>query len=242
MSSLSSSQQQKLSQLIEFTRLSENDARRLLMISNWDINTAIDNFYQNPRIKHEPQRTDFNPRLAQKMFDKYQDPEKRDKITVEGCMLLCEDLGIEPTALEFLLISHQLNSKMMGEFTRQEFVEGCTKLQCDTPQKLKNIIPSLRNNLSDDASFREIYSYAFVFGRQFQQKSLSLEAAVELWRLLLTGRFSMLDQWIQFLEEKHGKAISRDTWNLFFEFASQKDLDLSKHDAEGAWPILIDEV
>lgn len=29
---------------------------------------------------------------------------------------------------------------------------------------------------------------------------IALEAAIELWRLLLTDRFSMLEDWIQFLQ------------------------------------------
>lgn len=62
--------------------------------------------------------------------------------------------------------------------------------------------------------------------------NIALEAATELWRLLLADKFSLLEDWIKFLEvkfqyisllnlvvmrfsqEKHGKAISRDTWNL----------------------------
>ncbi|KAI7868249.1 DCN1-like protein 2 [Spinellus fusiger] len=241
-------QLQKVLQLVELTRQSEKDAQRLLQSSQWDVSRAVDIFYRTPATPQgqTPCMTNtksINTKSINTLFDKYQDPDKRDSITVDGCILLCQDLGIEPTALEFLLVSHQLNSERMGEMTRQGFVEGCVKHHCDTVEGLAQAMQTLKTQMDTgvDTALRSIYNYAFLFGRQTGQKSLSLEAAIELWRLLLTGRFHLLDSWIQFLQEKHGKAISRDTWSLFYEFASQKDLNVDTHDADGAWPILIDQ-
>jgi DCN1-like protein 1/2 len=64
------------------------------------------------------------------------------------------------------------------------------------------------------------------------QKSLSLETAIAFWDLLMTGRFKYLEEWKSFLIENHGKAISRDTWNLFWDFATNFT-DFSSHDTDG---------
>ncbi|KAJ0961170.1 hypothetical protein J5N97_000854 [Dioscorea zingiberensis] len=57
----------------------------------------------------------------------------------------------------------------------------------------------------------------------------------------LLKNWPLVDHWCQFLQAKHNKAISRDTWSQLLEFAKTIDPSLSNYDAEGAWPYLIDE-
>ncbi|KAI8343040.1 Cullin binding-domain-containing protein [Chlamydoabsidia padenii] len=240
----SNTQEDKIKLLMDFTNTTQKEAQRLLRNANGDINNALNLFYElsSTRMTSNKPTTTIHSGAIQKLFDKYEDPNKKDTITVDGTMELCQDLGIDPTQLDFLLLSYHLGSKQMGEFERQPFVAGCEQLQCDSLDKLKQAsATTFSNDLQDADYFRKVYNYAFLFGRQTGQKNLALDAAVELWKLLLTGKFSRLDQWITFLEEKHRKAISRDTWKLFLDFATQPNFDVDTHDAEGAWPILIDE-
>lgn len=102
----------------------------------------------------------------------YIDQDEKDKITIEGAMELCQDLGIEPTQFEFLIMSHQLGSERMGEFQRKAFVQGMVRLQCNTIQELKEELPQLMKLLDDPEQFRAIYNYAFILGREQGQKSL----------------------------------------------------------------------
>jgi DCN1-like protein 1/2 len=94
-------------------------------------------------------------------------------IMVGGTMELCRDLNIEPTQLEFLLLSHQLGAERMGEFSRDNFMKGCIQLQADSIEKLKNALDTtLKSQFQSDEGFRKIYSYAFLLGRNTGQKSL----------------------------------------------------------------------
>lgn len=219
---------------MEFTQLSERESIQLLRAVNWNMQTAVNRFYERQRSCDIQQ--------VKAMFNKYKDPQRPDVVSVDGTMMLCEDLSIEPTQLEFLLLSHQLNSERMGEFSREGFVQGCMDLEADNIDKLKEQLHTkLLHDYENPDGFRKVYNYAFLFGRQTGQRSLALEAAIELWRLLLSNRSSLLEQWIQFLQERHNKTISRDTWNLFLDFNNQVNMDLQNYDPEGAWPILIDE-
>ncbi|KAI9476591.1 MAG: Cullin binding-domain-containing protein [Benjaminiella poitrasii] len=232
-------------QLMGIANLSERDSLKLLRSSNWDLNLALNKIFSEQQIntKTTNKSNVAYTQNVNKIFDTYKDDQEKDLISIDGTMKLCEDLGIEPTQLEFLLLSHQLGSERIGEFKRDGFVKGCFQLQADSIEKLADSLnTTLKEQFQTEEGFRKIYNYAFLLGRQTGQKSLSLEAAIELWRLLLSShKFSLLEEWIRFLEEKHGKAISRDTWYLFLDFASQENLDIQNYDSEGAWPILIDE-
>ena len=54
--------------------------------------------------------------------------------------------------------------------------------------------------------FREVYNYAFGFACDKGQKSLALDTAEAMWRLLFEGRpWEHVDLWCEFLREHHNK-------------------------------------
>ena len=62
-----------------------------------------------------------------------------------------------------------------------------------------------------------------------------------MWKVLLTGKWALVDEWCEFLEKDHGKPITHDTWSQALEFSRQIGPDLEGYDPAGAWPYLIDE-
>ncbi|TCD63472.1 Scaffold-type E3 ligase [Steccherinum ochraceum] len=47
--------------------------------------------------------------------------------------------------------------------------------------------------------------------------------------------------WFEYLTEKGGKGVSKDTWQMFLEFVRTIDAKFEKFDEEGAWPSTIDD-
>jgi len=49
------------------------------------------------------------------------------------------------------------------------------------------------------------------------------------------------DWWFEFLTEKGGKGVSKDTWTMFLDFVRTVDSKFQNHDYEAAWPSSIDD-
>ncbi|CAD6249528.1 unnamed protein product [Miscanthus lutarioriparius] len=217
------------------TGASEKAALQALKASDWHLEGAFDVFYSQPQIAVA------NTLHLEEVYNRYKEPDA-DMIMVEGISQLCNDLQVDPQDIVMLVISWHMKASTMCEFTRQEFIGGLQSIGVDSIEKLREKLPSLRAELKDDQKFREIYNFAFAWAREKGQKSLALETAIGMWRLLFAERnWPLIDYWCQFLQVRHNKAISRDTWAQLLEFVKTIDPQLTNYDEEDAWPYLIDE-
>ncbi|XP_013611334.1 PREDICTED: DCN1-like protein 2 isoform X2 [Brassica oleracea var. oleracea] len=118
----------------------------------------------------------------------------------------------------------------------------CSDLQVEPQDIVTEKLAFMRSELKDEQKFYEIYNFAFGWAKEKGQKSFALDTAIGMWQLLFAEReWPLVNHWCDFLQDRHNKTISKDTWAQLLEFARTVNPLLSNYDAEGAWPYLIDE-
>ncbi|CAA0836567.1 Unknown protein [Striga hermonthica] len=233
-------QREKVQQFVSITGASEKVAIQALKSSDWQFEGAFDIFYSHPHVKSVA-----DTRHLEELYNRYKDPYA-DMILADGITLLCNDLQVASavtlTCFQSLVVSWHMKAATMCEFSKQEFIGGLQSLGIDSLEKFRERISFMRSELKDENKFWEIYNYAFGWAKEKGQKSLALDTAIGMWQLLFAEKqWPLVDHWCQFLQAKHNKAISRDTWSQLLEFARTVDPALSNYDPYGAWPYLIDE-
>ena len=173
-------------------------------------------------------------------FKKYAEPGG-EVMLADGVCRLCEDLRVDPGDVSLLVLAWHCRAAAMCEFSRAEFCAGLAALGCDSVAKLAAKLPALRASLSDDATFRGVYGFAFAFAREKNAKALAPDTALALWQLLLPGRWARAADWCAFVPRQGLKAVTADTWAQLLEFSRVVKPDLSNYDPSGAWPSLLDD-
>lgn len=165
----------------------------------------------------------------------------KDQLTLEHFTALAELLRVQVDDIIFYILAWKLECQTPLTISRSEWVEGFKKARIDTLDKLIQSLPTLRNEIKGDAAFKQFYLFTFLWAREKSTaKYIALETAVELWKLLLTGKsFVLLNDWLKFIEQ-YGKSVSKDLWGQTLEFLS-KTKDIAGYDSAAAWPSAMDD-
>lgn len=237
---LTRAQKEDVKQFRSITSASEKTAIDYLKLESWVLQNSIDAYYTNPPVRSNP-KTD--KRAIEKLWVRYKDPHE-DVMRAEGVAQFVEDLKVDPTDVAVLVLCYHFDADIMSEFSKDEFVGGLSKLGCDSLDKLRRRLPELRAELDDDCTFRKVYEFAYGFARKRGTKIVEQPMAIAMWGLLFMGNRSwgMLEEWTEFLQEKHNRPILKDTWLMLLDFAWTTKTDFSNYDPlADAWPPLIDE-
>ncbi|KAH8822657.1 defective in Cullin neddylation protein 1 [Flagelloscypha sp. PMI_526] len=204
------------------------------------------------------------------LFDKYKESDS-DSIAIDGTIQFCSDLGVDPEDVVLLPVAFELKSPRMGEWTRKEWVEGWKNLGSASLSMGAVLPRLRTKLASDPEYFKNVYNYTFNFAKQEGQRSIGLDTAQAFWQLLLPFGFKggalshvveqdedesgdvpmsspedgfkeeYIQWWFDFLEEKGGKGVSKDTWQMVRQFIRTIDSKFEKHDDEASWPSQIDD-
>ncbi|XP_024007011.1 uncharacterized protein LOC18012210 isoform X1 [Eutrema salsugineum] len=93
----------------------------------------------------------------------------------------------------------------------------------------------------DFSEFTRFYDFVFFMCREKGQKNITVGRALTAWKLVLVGRFRLLNHWCDFIEKNQRHNISEDTWQQVLAFSRCVHENLEGYDSEGAWPVLIDD-
>ncbi|KAG8492858.1 hypothetical protein CXB51_010166 [Gossypium anomalum] len=171
---------------------SEKVAIEYLNLCDWDVEASIDYFYDAPVLVDDALLEELYNRYKGKLFSNLLhfllivDPNI-DMILVDGITLLCNDLEVDPQDIIMLVISWHMNASTMCEYSKMEFLRGLQELSVDTAEKFQK--------------FHDIYNFAFSWAKEKGQKSMALDTAIGMWRLLFAEKkCPLLDHWCQFLQ------------------------------------------
>jgi Cullin binding len=171
-------------------------------------------------------------------------------LSFTGIFVLGEKLGMDATEdirILVLLWKMGCGSEKPAQISKQEWMQGCAKLEVDSWEKLQKLVPSLDTGFLEQTPFKDFYKFCFQFNRQGTHKTLDKELAIALMKLVLKDSNRIpahrLDTFCSFLQASAHSHITLDEWTLFLDFCFEYTSDdLSSYDeSTSAWPVLFDE-
>jgi len=251
----SAQQKAAIQQFINFTQLDRNSAVRALKSHGWDAQSAVNSYYGNVTGVNSASSSTTKSTLN-KLFNNYVEAGAQDKDTVgaEGTMRYFEEIEVDAEGLDTLVAFEIVQAPTIGEMSREGFVNGWSDRSCDTIDKQKKYIKTLKREMPGNKDlFTKVYKYTFLIARTPGQKAVGLEMALVYWDLLFSSPLSAvkwsspstpwLTWWSEFLTTSYKKSVNKDMWNETLKFAqlTLEDEAMSFWSEESSWPSVIDD-
>ncbi|KAK9067221.1 hypothetical protein SSX86_014547 [Deinandra increscens subsp. villosa] len=140
----------------------------------------------------------------------------------------------------------QINESMKAKLAREALSQLLELIELRVHKRMPifeelSVLMSRLNLMVDSHEFSRFYNFVFFICREDGQRSITVSRAIMAWKLVLSGRFRLLNHWCNFIENNQRHNISEDTWRQVLAFSRCVNENLEGYDPEGAWPVLIDE-
>eukprot|EP01061_Rhynchopus_euleeides_P015664 TRINITY_DN26665_c0_g1_i1.p1 TRINITY_DN26665_c0_g1~~TRINITY_DN26665_c0_g1_i1.p1 ORF type:complete len:273 (+),score=82.29 TRINITY_DN26665_c0_g1_i1:328-1146(+) len=120
----------------------------------------------------------------------------------------------------------------------------CRVRSIQSASQLRSRLGSMRASLSDPSSdgFKRAYNFAFDFIREPTSRNVSAEDAIMYWNLLIQPVWSYADDWVDFVQKKNAKVVTRDEWSMLLDLIRAGPGAVDDYDPiSSSWPLLVDD-
>mmetsp|Transcript_114403 Transcript_114403/g.158854 ORF Transcript_114403/g.158854 Transcript_114403/m.158854 type:complete len:159 (+) Transcript_114403:259-735(+) len=132
-----------------------------------------------------------------------------------------KELGVNSeTDIVAILASKYMNAASMGEYSEQEFMNGCESLGVSNLKEWHAVaLPRLRKELDNPEEFLALYKYLHGFAAEKGFKNVDVDTAIALWELMLSKNCKFINEWFAFLKSDKSElqVITKDTWEMFYD-------------------------
>lgn len=130
----------------------------------------------------------------------------------------------------------------MCRFTRTQW-RSLAAYGVKSMEDLRKLLPSFMDEAQRDFDSFYAFTYSFGLDKEKGERVLPAVVALPLWQLVFSAKQKSphLSRWLEFLERRGTRGITRDTWDLYLLFTRTIKEDLSNYNEMEAWPSLLDE-
>ena len=110
-------------------------------------------------------RSRIDEGAAEKLFQEFADEDDPTVAGMEGISKLCDQLDLDPLEdIRILVLLWKLGSKEKpAQISKDEWMAGCNKLELDSIDKFKELLPSLDTGFLDQMEFKDFHKVRSTF-------------------------------------------------------------------------------
>jgi len=233
-------------QFRDVTQAGRQPAIKCLKRYGWDLSASIDNYFEDPSSFNVKQNNNKVKVISTTdkivdVFNKYceRDDKGSSSINTDGMIKFLDDLNLSHDSILVLIIAWKFNAQTHCVFTKDEFLNGMTKLNCVSTDSLRLQLETIQNELYDPSSFQEFYKFTFNYVND--RGAISLDDAIIYWNIVMKGRFKFLDWWCEFVKGHYAFAVKKHIWMALLDFSNEIDDTFSNYNSDDSWPVLVDD-